>query len=304
MSNKFVDINGVEKIRDLVQEDIQTAANKKQDIINDLETIRSGAADGATAVQPEDLVWASEFDIRELFHPMPIKGDIIVFDALGDGTQKRFRVWKRDGQYATLVDLECITTVWSTWSNYDSQGQIYMNSALDTACNSTYYNNLSAATKAAIIDTNRQQEIYRFGNNSSQTPAASSLNFKYNSTESYYAYVSKSGTRAIGNRKCYALGFDDLIEYFEVSAQGGVIQMLDVKNLFAEHFTSSNSYLWLDSANPNSPDNMFSFYNTETTERFPLYVGTNDGKRNQYGAPVAFTIDLSKIDFTVEGGNN
>ena len=37
------------------QSDLQTALNAKQDVISDLDTIRSGAAAGSTAVQPYSL---------------------------------------------------------------------------------------------------------------------------------------------------------------------------------------------------------------------------------------------------------
>lgn len=46
---------------------ITDLTNDKQDAISDLETIRSGAAAGATALQADDLVYATNDDIDGLF---------------------------------------------------------------------------------------------------------------------------------------------------------------------------------------------------------------------------------------------
>jgi hypothetical protein len=52
-----------------VKGDYATVAqvNAKQDTITDLETIRSGAAKGATALQESDLVFATDGEIDALF---------------------------------------------------------------------------------------------------------------------------------------------------------------------------------------------------------------------------------------------
>ena len=46
---------------------ITDLTNDKQDAISDLETIRSGAAAGATALQADDLEYATNDDIDGLF---------------------------------------------------------------------------------------------------------------------------------------------------------------------------------------------------------------------------------------------
>jgi len=316
MPNKFVDAAGVTKIHRLVQEDIDTAVATKQDVIddlqeirenaadvvnkqdtiNDLETIRSGAAEGATAVQPEDIVWASEMDIHKLFHLIPNKGDIISFDAFGDGTQKRFRVIKIEDNIATLMSLD--NSVSSKYNNTDTRVQFddgnsyqqYTDGVLDLMMNNTYYNSLSQKTQAAIIATDKIQSCY------SLTAGQDSLaDFNIlSSNGTTYAY-NRVTQKAIGTRVCSALDMDDIKEYFNLSI-GDIINYQQLLETFFEQTATLDKYIWTRSASNDGPSAfcIFGYFGI---------LGTNDATNNNIIYPT-FKINLFKIDFTIEGGNN
>ena len=65
MDNKLiVDITGLNRYHENLKNNVLTT---KQDVISDLETIRTGAAAGATALQENDLQFATDGDIDGLF---------------------------------------------------------------------------------------------------------------------------------------------------------------------------------------------------------------------------------------------
>lgn len=85
LTNKYLDFDGLRNYDDLIKKHIakyissrneelfdaiETLDNKvdeKQDIIPDLEDIRSGAAAGATALQEDNLGFATDGDIDDIF---------------------------------------------------------------------------------------------------------------------------------------------------------------------------------------------------------------------------------------------
>lgn len=108
-------------------------------------------------------------------NPRLFKGDIISFDALGDGTQKRFRVLKVNGAEVELLALDDYRTSAFNSSRiavvFDSgvQGLKYADSLVDVAVNTNYYNALSATVKAAIIPQSRIQSMYEYGSGQSSS---------------------------------------------------------------------------------------------------------------------------------------
>ena len=90
----------------------------------------------------------------------PSKGDIISFDAFGDGNQKRFRVLAINGNIAKLLALNAYQTglvnIYGSATLWDDGGWYcgnYDGSNIDTLLNTTYYNALSATTRNAIVQS-------------------------------------------------------------------------------------------------------------------------------------------------------
>ncbi len=215
----------------------------------------------------------------------PNKGAIISFDALGNGTTKRFRVLKVNGTTGLLLSLDNNGTTYynnsSSTTTFDngSSYQKYANSVLDNLC-TTYYNGLSLTTKNAIVQTNRAQSSYRYYGG---VEANSFIIITSSSSKKSYPRVSQT---TIGNRYCFALDIDDITEYF-----GGNVQVSysDVSNLLG---ITQNS-IWLASASANVSS--IAMWYDKSKEYF--YYG-NPNTSGEFRP--AFNIDLSQISFTIE----
>lgn len=102
------------------------------------------------------------------YTPPPTKGDLINMNLDGNG-DKTYRVLAINGNVAKLLGMSDIST--SQRYNATSKtgtfingttGQLYMGSDLDTYLNTTWYNTLTSAAKAAIVPESRTQYIYRY----------------------------------------------------------------------------------------------------------------------------------------------
>lgn len=103
MANEFIDILGLDRFKQLNDVAIDAKIQTKQDAIADLSEIRSGAAAGATAVQPAALDLLEE-EIKT--------GNVITLGPTKTGTLT-------EEQVAKLPNLKFIK-----W-NYDSSGGAY-----------------------------------------------------------------------------------------------------------------------------------------------------------------------------------
>lgn len=160
----------------------------------------------------------------------------------------------------------------------------YADNTLDIYLNDTWYNTLTADAKAAIVDKNIIQ--YQYGSNSSS--------YDPNTHASYADYSTKSVKSEAGDRHIYALDLEDIEEYFN-----GEFSNSDIRTLFWDEtpqFDISTDP-WLRSASNN-------FWN------YALYVSGYKGELDfNAGLSVgsarpAFTIDLSKIEWTPANGNS
>lgn len=153
----------------------------------------------------------------------PRKGAIIKFDALGDGTLKRFRVLSYNdiSMIATIVSLD--TDLFTCQFNSSDRRaefengnsyQDYAASALDTAINNTYYNSLASNVQSAIIPTSRIQSCWYHSLSYMPYPDNAYYLRSANGTLNDYIRVTQ---KIIGRRFCYALDIDDIIRYFNLS---------------------------------------------------------------------------------------
>lgn len=215
----------------------------------------------------------------------PNKGAIISFDALGDGTTKRFRVLKVNGTTALLLSMDnngstaynssSPTTTFDDGNAY----QKYANSVLDNLC-STYYNNLAQAVRNAIVQTNRVQSCYRYYGG---VLADSFIIITSSNSKKSYPRITQT---SIGNRYCFALDIDDVVEYF-----GGKVQVSysDVDDLLG----LTQTYMWFASASYNVAY-WAMFY--DDSKQYFYYGSTTTSAEFR----PAFNIDLSQINFTIE----
>ena len=242
---------------------------------------------------------------------LPNKGDIIKFDAKGDGTIHRFRVLKMTGNNALLMDLTedsgamayggTTTTQYSDGNNYP----MYMYSTISNYCDSTYFNSLKQEIKSAIKLQIRNTSAWAIGNNA--YGQLSSYNFKINSraeseaTQSTYWTYLKVGQKATPSSvRCFAIDLDDIVEYFGWN-RSSVIYGPDIWNVFGNgvwtHLSSVFSR-YNGSSLVNDSVLMLSHIGSISVETY-FTRATKDANITNNGMKVqpAFYIDLSQITY-------
>lgn len=233
------------------------------------------------------------------FNPAVLaKGDIISFDAFGDGTSKRFRIIKINNGITTLMSLDdditsiyngsIILTQFDNGSNYLK----YADSPLDIAMNTSYYNSLSAEVRAALVTTNKVQSCYSVLTWSADNPDDSAIVNVHRTNNNKYEPLQRITQKTIGDRNCFVLDLDDIIEYFGVSV-GGIIEGTDLIQLFKEDSSMFAWSSWLTSATAN-----------ENMAAFIVYADYGSLNYRNYDearvARPAFRIDLTNIQYTKE----
>ena len=231
----------------------------------------------------------------------PAKGDIISFDALGDGTQKRFRVVKADGGITTLMSMDNDLSAeygYSATAQFDDGNTYadYATSRMNTAINTTYYNSLSAAVKAAIVSTPRIQSCYYVGAGSA--PFAQADFNMYDAYNNNYRTYARQTQKTVGSLNCFALDLDDIKEYFGLMT-GSVLSNDLVSDFLYEQTTDL-------------PGTGIRFASAVTNfSNYAVYFNTNDNNANQRIFDIlkystsrtvrpAFRIDLASIAYTKE----
>lgn len=213
---------------------------------------------------------------------MPAKGDLITMNL--DGTDRQYRVLKIvDG---TTVEVLGMWNV-STSIKFDSNGKnTYAGKTLDTYLNTTWYNTLSTAAKAAIVPKNINLYQYSSGSYNQTTHA------------SYADYSTKSIKANVDERYVYALDVEDIEMYF--GGTGGsasdktpaTFSNTDLLQMFWNQTSTNSESPWLRSAVDSSSMSVWRVYGRDG-------VVYNEFADNSGIARPAFQIDLSKIDFTI-----
>ena len=125
------------------------------------------------------------------------KGDIVSFDAFGDGNQKRFRVLACTGNIAKLLALSKYSTTYfdtgyrTVAFDNGSLGENYDSSLVDIAMNTNYYGALDADVKAAIQDTTVVQTLWDYKNWNASSP--SDVYFNQQKANDCYLLEGKRG---------------------------------------------------------------------------------------------------------------
>lgn len=227
--------------------------------------------------------------------PLVAKGDLIKLDLDGNG-DKQYRVLRINGNVVKLLGMSDISTSQAynttgktgTFTN-GSTGQLYAGSDLDTYLNTTWYNTLTSAVKAAIVPEARIQYMYKYYDepNTPNTPTYT-YQYQYNWSDSDYENVNLTDSILIGNRNIFALDLKDIFDYFG--------KVCITSNELMELWTNQTSvvsgkYWWLSSANADFPVDAWRVHGGGSF----LYSG---GVGRARAVRPAFNLDLSKINFT------
>lgn len=203
---------------------------------------------------------------------MPVKGDLITMNL--DGTDRLYRVLKVvDG--TTVEALGMWDAISTTFSN--DMTNPYAGKSLDVRLNTTWYNSLTNDAKAAIVPRGITQYKY----------SVSSSVYNSSSHASYFDYSTKSIKSDIGNRYVYALGIEDIEEYF-----GGIFGYSDIFQTFwNQASTPGAKYIYLRDADAAKSGTVCVLFGSG-------YINSARVDTSGIARP-AFQIDLSKIDFTI-----
>ena len=228
---------------------------------------------------------------------MPNKGDIITLDS------KQYRVLKTEGTVAeVLATYAAIVQQFGTTKTY-------ANSDVDTYCNTTFYNTLSADMQNAIVTKTFIQDKWYAGGviGGDLDGGSSSGDPKYNGTYDWYdgddwytePYIVSLSDAQYGEailRKIYLLSVQDIIDYLNVTSNMTVSNTTltgdNVRNLFG--FTSED--ILLSSAPANS------YYENGqilvSIASGGQYFIDRSGVANKRTIYPAFQINLSKISWS------
>ena len=223
------------------------------------------------------------------FLTMPSKGDLISMD-VGNSATTKFRVIKIvSDTVAEVLAMEDASSS-QVFNSTISAGNTYDGSALDTYCNSTYFNKLSDTAKSAIVAKTITQKTYRIYSEYFNIDWTYKFENKWSSDEEdgWFHWAVLYYTSSSYSRYCYCLGLADIFSYVNSS----YISSKDLNTLFFNDPTGlSWKNVWLRSA--------------EFEEKYyAWYVYKYNGclgswYRVNYSNAVrpAFQIDLSKINF-------
>ena len=234
--------------------------------------------------------------------PPPIvpKGSLVNLDLDGNGN-KQYRVIKCNGNVAQVMAMyDTLTSVYNSTSTTTTMGNLtvqkYEGSTLDTYLNTTWYNTLTSATKAAIVPENVVCDAWYWNNNGDPDYTGtygSSVPGTSNYTISKYA----GGTLNIGNRNVFALGVQDVIDYLNDSSiqvdTSAILRNVNIWKMFwNDEVSHSGKNPWLRSSRAE-------YSNTA------WHVNGNNGTLNRNNVNnsgvvrPALNLNLNQVEFTI-----
>ena len=206
---------------------------------------------GCETVPSVDLkVWVEVKNVVDVTPvPSAVKGSILSMNLDGQGA-KQYRVLSMNGDVAKVMAMyDTLTSVYNSTSTTTTFGsttaQKYESSTLDTYLNTTWYNTLTSATKAAIVPENVIQHCYQYYDepNTPNTPTYT-YQYQYNWSNSNYENADDVGNVTVGERNVFALDLKDIFDYFDKVC----ITSDELMTLFFNHTTAVSKYLWLRSS--------------------------------------------------------
>lgn len=251
---------------------------------------------GCDSVPSVDLkVWVTwESVVDKTPVPLAVKGNILSMDLDGQGA-KQYRVLSMDGDVAKVVAMyDTLTSVYNSTSTTTTFGsttaQKYADSTLDTYLNTTWYNTLTSATKAAIVPENVVQHCYRYYDepNTPNTPTYT-YQYQYNWSDSDYENANDVGNVTVGNRNVFALDLKDIFDYFDKVC----ITSNELMTLFWNSTAKVSKYLWLRSSLADASDGAWD------VDGGSGLLSSGDLVFGSYVVRPALNLNLNQIEFTI-----
>ena len=237
-----------------------------------------------------------------LYVPPPIvpKGSIVNLDLDGQGA-KQYRVIKCNGNVAQVMAMyDTLTSEWD--ANYPSttMGTLYVakyeGSTIDTYLNTTWYNTLTSATKAAIVPENVVCDAW-YWDSTGDPDYTGTYGDSVPGADNYTISKYAGGTLNIGNRNVFALGVQDVIDYLNDSSvqvdTSAILRNVNIWKMFwNDEVSHLGKYPWLRSSYANSSD-------------YACYVDGYTGSLlstdvfSSHVVRPALNLDMSKIQYTL-----
>lgn len=239
--------------------------------------------------------FSNSVTVRKGVVAMPVKGDLITIES------KQYRVLKINDTVAEVLAMYDASTSQvfddQKYGNPPENRNFYAGKNLDTYCNDTFYNALSAAMKAAIVDKTFTQDSWK--HDISSAPTQEHYTGQATSDVSYYLTLLNTAYGASITRHCYCISVQDVLDYLGTTTSMGIsdttLTGANVLQLFWNAASVQDvKYIWLRSADS---------YIAYAFFAFGAHYGRLDSSGVDTGRIVrpAFQIDLSKIEWTPVG---
>ena len=235
--------------------------------------------------------------------PPPIvpKGSLVNLDLDGQGA-KQYRVIKCNGNVAQVMAMyDTLTSEWNTdTSKTTTMGTLtvakYDGSDIDIYLNTTWYNTLTSATKAAIVPENVVCDAWYWGD-AGDPDYTGTYGTAVTGTNNYTISKYAGGTLNIGNRNVFALGVQDVIDYLNDSSvqvdTTAILRNVNIWKMFwNDEVSHSGKYPWLRSSGAGDSRDAWSVYGR--------YGGLGNSSVNDSSVVrPALNLNLNQVEFTV-----
>lgn len=232
----------------------------------------------------------------------PNKSDIVKMNL--DGTERYYKILSVNGNICKVMGMfDDLNSQYNATSTTITMGSItvqkYENSTLDTYLNTTWYNALSTEAKNAIIPESILCDAWYY---SASTASGSPVyNGTYGTsvpgTSNYSIGKYTGGTLSISNRKVFALGVQDVIDYLSDDSvkvdTSAILRNVNIWKMFwNDEVSHSGKYLCLRSSNAATSGQAFCINGNNGT------IGPS-GVAISYVVRPIFNLDMSKISYTI-----
>ena len=233
--------------------------------------------------------------------PPPIvpKGSLVKMNL--DGTEGQYRVIKCNGNVAQVMAMyDTLTSAYNSTSTTTTMGSLtvqkYEGSTLDTYLNTTWYNTLTSATKAAIVPENVVCDAWYWGN-TGDPDYTGTYGSSVSGTSNYTISKYSGGTLNIGNRNVFALGVQDVIDYLNDSNvqvdTTAILRNVNIWKMFwNDEVSHSYKYPWLRSSRADISDRVW------YVDGYYGFLRSGNVDDSGVVRP-ALNLNLNQIEFTI-----